>query len=75
MAGSARLSRLVANLRGQSRLRAVYPPRLQGRARGQAREHERLLDALIDRDKRKASELMRLHVAHARGLGVGQPEG
>jgi DNA-binding GntR family transcriptional regulator len=71
---SRRLVRLVAELRGQTQLRAIYGLGAAGELEASGREHVDLLDALCARDKRGATALMRRHVSHARGLWAGNPE-
>ena len=74
LAGSERLTRMVAELRGQTQLRAVYALGAAGALQDSAEEHVELLDALLARDKRRAAAVMRRHLAHARGVWAGNPE-
>jgi DNA-binding GntR family transcriptional regulator len=69
-----RLTRLVAQLRDQTRLQGLKPLAEQRRLTASAREHRGILLALQARDAAAAEELMRAHLEHTRGLWAGRVE-
>jgi DNA-binding GntR family transcriptional regulator len=73
-AGNPRIVEVVRRLREQTRLYGLEQLAQQGRLTASAAEHLDLLDALKDRDARRAEELMRRHIGHVRGIWAAMPE-
>jgi DNA-binding GntR family transcriptional regulator len=67
--------RSVGQLRDQTRLLGLRGLAESGRLNESAAEHRVILDALRDRDARRAEALMRRHLDHTRGLWAGRAEG
>lgn len=72
--GNARLVRLIAELRDQTRLVGLRPLAESDSLAESAREHRDVLEALEERDGRRAEELMRRHLRHTRGIWAGRKE-
>jgi DNA-binding GntR family transcriptional regulator len=73
LAGNARLSRLVEQLRDQTRLLGLRGLAVEGLS-ASAHEHREILEALRERRADDAVELMRVHLEHTRGVWAGLPE-
>lgn len=74
LTGNHRLACLVGNLRDQTRLSAIADLVRQGSVAHTLKEHTAILQALIDRDERCATEAMSHHLVHIRGLWAGKNE-
>ncbi|MHC3470116.1 GntR family transcriptional regulator [Streptomyces sp. 7R007] len=68
LAGNAHLVRVVADLRGRSRLYGLTALVETGRLLASAQEHLDLLDALVARDEKAVRTIMTRHLGHVRGL-------
>jgi DNA-binding GntR family transcriptional regulator len=73
LAGNARLSRLVEQLRDQTRLLGLRGLAVESLS-ASAHEHREILEALRERRADDAVELMRVHLEHTRGVWAGLPE-
>jgi DNA-binding GntR family transcriptional regulator len=74
LTGNGRLVRSVGQLRDQTRLLGLRGLADSGQLNESAAEHRVILDALRDRDARRAEALMRHHLDHTRGLWAGRAE-
>jgi DNA-binding GntR family transcriptional regulator len=67
MLGNEQLVNIVNNLRDQARLFALRALSEQGVLVKSAEEHQPILDAIIEGDKKAVSTLMTAHLQHVRG--------
>jgi DNA-binding GntR family transcriptional regulator len=67
VSGNAHLVHVVGNLRARSRLYGLHSLAERGELVASAREHQQILDLVLDRDADGAVALMRQHIAHVRG--------
>jgi DNA-binding GntR family transcriptional regulator len=74
LVGNARLSKLVAELRDQSRLYGLPSLLADGALAASAVEHVEILDAIAAGDAAGTELLMRKHLRHTRGEWAGLPE-
>jgi DNA-binding GntR family transcriptional regulator len=74
LAGNGRLTRLVAQLRDQTRLMGLSALTEAGNLDASAREHADVLAAVRERDADRAESLMRRHLEHTRGIWAGRDE-
>ena len=72
--GNRRLVEIVERLRNQVRLHGIPALAQHGRLEGSAREHRRLIDAVLAHDAAQAVEVMRRHIEHTRGIWAGVDE-
>lgn len=66
-AGNARVSSLIGQLRGNTRLLGLSRLREAGELIDSAREHYDLLDIIVGRDAAAAQAAMHAHISHVRG--------
>jgi DNA-binding GntR family transcriptional regulator len=71
---NGRLTRLIEQLRDQTRLVGIKPLAAAGELEVSAAEHRPILEALQDRDAERARDLMVRHLRHTRGIWAGVPE-
>jgi DNA-binding GntR family transcriptional regulator len=74
LSGNARLKKAINMLRDQTRLTGIASLLHDGALVDSAFEHEKILQALIDREAEIAVDLMHRHIAHTRGVWVGRSE-
>lgn len=74
LGGNTRLVQLVVQLRDQTRLAGLKWLAREGRLLTSAREHPPILEAVRQRDVKRAEELMVAHLRHTRGIWAGRPE-
>ena len=73
--GSRRLVALVSQLRDQARMQGLQRLAEQGQLTHSGEEHVAIVDAVESGDGELASELMRRHLSHSRGIWAGRTEG
>lgn len=74
LAGNHRLTRLVGQLRDQTRLFGLAGLAKKGNLTASAGEHRDIFEALRDRRGEDAFALTHAHLEHARGIWAGLPE-
>lgn len=74
LSGNRRLVDNVKQLRGMVRLHGLKKLAEAGHLVHTAREHEQLLDLMLQRDAEAVSELMQRHLGHTRGVWAGRVE-
>jgi len=74
LAGNARLTAIVADLRSQTRLVGLAGMVDTEQLRASAREHHELLDLLEGDDEGRVADLLHHHIGHALGWWSGLPE-
>lgn len=74
LGGNQHLVDVVANLRARSRLYGLQELADRGELGTSAREHEQLVDLILQGEADAAAELMRHHIAHVRGVWAGAVE-
>jgi len=72
--GNERLVEIVDRLRDQTRLYALPQLAAEKKLIDSAREHQRLLDAIVAHDLELATIILRRHLIHTRGLWAGREE-
>ncbi|MEY9849987.1 GntR family transcriptional regulator [Streptacidiphilus sp. MAP5-3] len=72
--GNRRLVTTVGQLRDQARMQGLQKLADQGQLTRSGEEHIDIVDAIESGDHELASELMRKHLAHSRGIWAGRPE-
>jgi DNA-binding GntR family transcriptional regulator len=72
--GNVRLVEIVERLRNQVRLYAIPSLAESGQLDETAREHSRLIDAVLRHEAAEATEIMRRHIVHTRGIWAGEEE-
>jgi DNA-binding GntR family transcriptional regulator len=73
--GNGRLADLIGRFRDLARLTGLTELAGSPRLTTTAREHQLLLDAVVEGDAEHAMRLMRRHLEHTRGLWAGRDEG
>lgn len=73
--GNRRLVAMVGQLRDQARMQGLQKLADQGELTRSGEEHIAIVDALESGDGDLATELMRKHLAHSRGIWAGRAEG
>ncbi|WP_199035892.1 GntR family transcriptional regulator [Glycomyces salinus] len=73
--GNRRLTTMVAQLRDQARMQGLQKLADQGELTSSGEEHIAIVDAIESGDAERATELMRKHLAHSRGIWAGRTEG
>lgn len=74
LVGNEHLTRLVRELRQQTRLGGLAALVESGGMAASAAEHAQLLDLLVDGDGEGAESLMRRHIGHVTGIWSGNAE-
>ncbi|SNR65455.1 GntR family transcriptional regulator [Blastococcus mobilis] len=74
LTGNRHLVDLVANLRARSRLYGLQQLAERGELAQSAREHEEIVDLVLEGRSEAAGDLMRRHIRHVRGAWAGQKE-
>lgn len=72
--GNQRLLEIVERLRNQVRLYGIPSLAETGQLEDSAREHSQLVDAVLRHESAEATEIMRRHIAHTRGIWAGVEE-
>lgn len=72
--GNRRLVTIVGQLRDQARMQGLQKLADQGELTRSGEEHIDIVDAIDSGNGELASELMRKHLAHSRGIWAGRPE-
>lgn len=72
--GNRRLVEIVERLRNQVRLYGIPTLAESGQLEDSAREHSQLIDAALRHESAEATEIMRRHIAHTRGIWAGVDE-
>ncbi|MDQ8707132.1 GntR family transcriptional regulator [Streptomyces sp. LHD-70] len=72
--GNRRLVAMVSQLRDQARMQGLQKLAHQGELTRSGEEHIEIVDAIESGETELASELMRKHLAHSRGIWAGRPE-
>lgn len=75
LTGNRRLVRLVGELRDQTRLTGLKELAESDDLATSTREHREILEALQRRAGDEAEDLMRVHIAHTRGIWAGRQDG
>ncbi len=74
LSGNAHLVQIIDNLRSRSRLYGLRGLADHGRLVDSAREHEGLVDLVLEGDVSGATALMAQHIGHVRGLWAGRQD-
>lgn len=72
--GNVRLVEVVSRLRDQVRLYGVPTLGKRGELRDTAREHTELVDAIVEGDLSRVTELVTHHIGHTRGVWANAAE-
>ncbi|MBC9725132.1 GntR family transcriptional regulator [Streptomyces sp. TRM68367] len=72
--GNRRLVAMVGQLRDQARMQGLQKLADQGELTQSGEEHIAIVDAIETGDSELATELMRKHLAHSRGIWAGRAE-